>query len=169
MTMNSDGWFADGVKGRHVLMGLIGFFGVMLIANGLFVYFALSTFTGSDSDPYRRGLHYNDTLAAAEHQAEKGWQPSLSYDAAKRHLSLGLTDNQSRPVTGLQIEALVGRPVTDKEDHSLSLIEEASGVYSADIELAPGQWVISAAISDEPSSGTPAYQLKQRLSVGATP
>ena len=167
--MSDRTWFANGFRGRHVLMSLTGFFGVMLIANGLFVYFALSTFTGSDSDPYRRGLHYNDTLAAAERQAEKGWQTSLSYDAAKRRLSLGLTDAKSRPVTGLQIEAVVGRPVTDKEDHALSLKEEASGVYSAEIELPPGQWVISAATPDEPSSGAPAYQLRQRLSVGATP
>jgi nitrogen fixation protein FixH len=167
--MSERQWFANGLRGRHVLMSLIGFFGVMLIANGLFVYFALSTFTGSDSDPYRRGLHYNDTLQAAVRQAEKDWQASLSYDAAKRRLSLGLIDNQSRPVTGLQIEALVGRPVTDKEDRALPLKEEASGIYSADIDLAPGQWVISAATPDEPRSGVPAYQLKQRLSVGATP
>lgn len=157
------------ITGRHVLLGLVGFFGLMLIANGLFVYFALSTFTGSDSDPYRRGLHYNDTVAAAERQAERGWRSSLSYDAGNRRLSLGLTDNQAKPVTGLKINALVGRPVTDKEDHALSLKEEASGVYSADIELRPGQWVVSAATPEEPRSGEPAYQLKQRLSVSATP
>jgi nitrogen fixation protein FixH len=167
--MSEGQWFANGVKGRHVLMSLIGFFGVMLIANGLFVYFALSTFTGSDSDPYRRGLHYNETLAAAERQAEKGWQSSLSYDEGKRRLSLDLTDLQSRPITGLQIGAVVGRPVTDKEDHSLVLKEGASGVYSAEIELPPGQWVVSAATPDEPGSGVPAYQLKQRLNVKATP
>ncbi|HLC07666.1 MAG TPA: FixH family protein [Methyloceanibacter sp.] len=167
--MTEGQWFANGITGRHVLISLVVFFGVMLIANGLFVYFALSTFTGSDSDPYRRGLHYNDTLEAAARQVDRGWQSSLRYDAAKRRLSLGLTDSKSRPVTGLQIEAVVGRPVTDKEDHALSLKEEAHGIYSADIDLAPGQWVISAATPDEPDSGEPAYQLKQRLSVGVTP
>ena len=35
----------------------------------------LATFSGGDtSDPYRKGLHYNETLAAAERQAERGWQ-----------------------------------------------------------------------------------------------
>ena len=33
--MSEGQWLADGLKGRHVLMSLIGFFGVMLIANGL--------------------------------------------------------------------------------------------------------------------------------------
>ncbi len=150
MMMKTDGWFANGITGRHVLVSLVVFFGVMLIANGLFVYFALSTFTGSDSDPYRRGLHYNDTIAAAERQTEKGWQSALSYDAAKRRLLLGLSDGKSRPVTGLQIKAVVGRPVTDKEDRALSLKEEAGGVYAAEIDLPPGQWVISAATPDEP-------------------
>jgi nitrogen fixation protein FixH len=167
--MKTDGWFANGLTGRHVLLSLLAFFGVMLIANGLFVYFALSTFTGSDSDPYRRGLHYNDTLAAAERQTDKGWQSALSYDAAKGRLLLGLTDDKSRPVRGLQIKAVVGRPVTDKEDRTLELQEQASGVYAADIDLPSGQWVISAATPDEPRSGVPAYQFKQRLSVGVTP
>ena len=62
-------WLANGIEGRHVLMGLIAFFGVMLLANGIFVYFAVATFSGGDtSNAYRKGLNYNDTLAAAELQ-----------------------------------------------------------------------------------------------------
>ena len=32
-----------GVKGRHVLLGLVFFFGIMFVANGFLVYYAIST------------------------------------------------------------------------------------------------------------------------------
>ena len=35
--MTARTWFADGVHGRHVLAGLVGFFGVMLLATALYV------------------------------------------------------------------------------------------------------------------------------------
>jgi len=71
--MRRDDSFAKGIEGRHVLMALIGFFGVMFLVNGIFVYFAVATFSGGDtSDPYRKGLHYNETLQAADRQAERG-------------------------------------------------------------------------------------------------
>ena len=73
--MKQKGWLANGSQGRHVLIGLVAFFGVMLLANGIFLYYALETFPGGDtSDPYRKGMHYNDTIAAAARQAEQGWR-----------------------------------------------------------------------------------------------
>ena len=64
-TMSRKRWFAEGLEGRHVLMALIAFFGVMLIANGIFVYFAVLTFSGGDTpESYRKGLNYNETIAA---------------------------------------------------------------------------------------------------------
>ena len=54
--MSERAWLAKGIEGRHVLIGLVAFFGVMLVANGIFVYYALETFAGGDtSDPYRKG------------------------------------------------------------------------------------------------------------------
>ena len=63
--MTARTWFANGIQGRHVLAGLAGFFGLMLLANAVFVYFAVATFSGGDtSKPYQKGLHYNQTIAA---------------------------------------------------------------------------------------------------------
>lgn len=167
--MKTAGSLAKSLEGRHVLLWLIGFFGLMLVANGIFLYCALATFSGGDTDPYRKGLHYNDTLAAAQHQAEQGWSAALSYDAKTGRLSLGLTDKLAQPVRGLRIEAVVSRPATDKEDRTLPLEETAPGVYASEVKLGPGQWVISAATPDEANTGVPTYQLKQRIRVEALP
>ena len=100
--MTEGGWFTRELKGRHVLMVLCGFFGVMFIVNGFFVYFALSTFSGGDtSDPYRKGLHYNEMLAADERQAERGLADGGRPMTPRRTASRELTDKAAEPVSGL--------------------------------------------------------------------
>jgi nitrogen fixation protein FixH len=155
------------IKGRHVLLGLIGFFGLMLVANGLFVYFALSTFAGTDSDPYRRGLRYNETLAAAERQEELGWQGAASYDAKTGELTLGLTNESGVPVAGKKLRVTVSRPVTATDDRSFALTEQESGRYVAHVELEAGQWIIAATTDDETEGTSATFQMKQRLRVEA--
>jgi nitrogen fixation protein FixH len=157
------------LKGRHVLLGLVAFFGVMLIANGIFLYYALATFGGGDtSDPYRKGLHYNDTLAEAAEQDTRGWRIALSYDRGTGQLSLFLRDKAGRALRGLAVASTLGRPATDKEDTALKLIESEPGVYSGRARLADGQWLVTATVEDPAAPGAP-YRLKQRLFISATP
>jgi nitrogen fixation protein FixH len=52
--------------GRTVLFWFLGFFGVCIAVNGIFVYKAVSTFKGVVAeDAYQIGLHYNDILKEA--------------------------------------------------------------------------------------------------------
>ena len=91
--MSDTAWFADGLRGRHVLLGLVAFFGLIFLVNGIFIYYALTTFGGGDtSDPYRKGLNYNETVAEAARDAELGWQAQLTYGTASGRLMLSLTD-----------------------------------------------------------------------------
>jgi len=168
--MTRTGWFAEGLKGRHVLVALVAFFGVMLVANGIFVYFAVATFSGGDtSNAYRKGLDYNDTLAAAERLAARGWQSQIGYDDRAGRLSLSVRDREEVPVTGLNIEAALSRPATAQEDQAVGLTEAEPGVYAADIKLAPGLWVISVAPSEARNASEPVYRLKHRLFVAERP
>jgi nitrogen fixation protein FixH len=157
------------LKGRHVLLALVSFFGVMLIANGIFLYYALATFGGGDtSDPYRKGLHYNDTIAEAAEQDARGWRIELSYDRGGGQLSLLLRDKQGRALRGLAVASTLGRPATDKEDMALKLVEGEPGVYSGRTRLADGQWLVTATVEDPLAPGAP-YRLKQRLFISQTP
>ena len=168
--MRRDGRFAKGIEGRHVLMGLIGFFGVMFLVNGIFVYFAVATFSGGDtSDPYRKGLHYNETLEAQERQAERGWQTEVDYDDKAGRLLLSFLDKTAEPVTGLRVDATLSRPATDREDRAVDLAEVSQGIYAADIELAPGLWVISIASSEGGAAHDNVYRFKRRLFVADKP
>ena len=52
------------LKGWHVLLILMAFFGVMFSVNGVFLYHAITSFPGEDvKKSYVQGLNYNDTLA----------------------------------------------------------------------------------------------------------
>ena len=167
--MKTDGWFANGIEGRHVLMGLIVFFGVMLAANSALVYYAVDTFSGGDRpDPYRSGLRYNETIAAAARQTALGWQSEIAYDGKARRLTLHLLDTAEAPVSGLEFDATVSRPATNREDRAVDFKETSQGVYAADIALAPGIWIVSA-VSRGPTHGAPAYRLKRRLIVADRP
>ncbi|HUU25368.1 MAG TPA: FixH family protein [Methyloceanibacter sp.] len=164
----TQGWFANGIEGRHVLLGLIVFFGVMLAANSALVYYALETFSGGDRpDPYRSGLNYNDTIEAAKRQAALGWQGDIAYDDRQGQLTLSVVDKAESPVTGLKLAATVSRAATDREDQAVEFNEVSPGVYGTDIGLAPGLWVISLASREE--GADPRYRLKRRLFVADRP
>ena len=168
--MRRDRWFANGIEGRHVLLGLVAFFGVMLLANGILVYLAMTTFAGGDtSDPYRKGLHYNEMLAAAERQAERGWQTDLTYDQARGRLTLSVLDKDAQPMAGLHIKAMMSRPATDREDRRIGFRPAGQGLYAADVELDAGLWVISVAANTPDQPGGDPYRIKRRLFVADQP
>ena len=167
--MKSAGWFANGIEGRHVLMGLMVFFGVMLAANSALVYYAIDTFSGGDRpDPYRSGLRYNETIEADKRQAALGWKTDIAYGDAKGRLTLSFLDEAEMPVAGLKLGAKVSRPATDKDDHAVEFEEISGGVYATDVRLTPGLWVISLA-SHTAGGGDPVYRLKRRLFVADRP
>lgn len=159
--------FPERLEGRHILFGLLMFFGVMFAANGVFLYYAVGTFNGFETrDAYRRGLEYNMRIASDAEQSERGWRPSVRYDAAKKSLVLDIRDKARRGVAGLGIRGEIRRPATDRQDREVELTEVAPGRYETPLELEPGQWVFMAQLS-EPGSADISYRLKQRLWVKA--
>lgn len=168
--MSDQLWFPNGINGRHALLGFIAFFGVIFFANGIFLYYALATFGGGDtSDPYRKGLNYNETLAEAARQDAQGWRAALAYDRGAGRLSLSLHDHAGRELAGLHVDATLGRPATDRQDVTVKLKEMLPGVYAAAVQLAPGQWLVSTAAGDPAAPGSAPYRLKQRLLVAQEP
>jgi len=168
--MSDTARFRDGLRGQHVLLGLIVFFGLIFLVNGIFVYYAITTFGGGDSsDPYRKGLHYNDTLAEAARDAERGWQGALSYEAGAGKLTLDLRDRVGDPISGLHVAATVGRPATDREDRSARFHEIEPGSYAAELKLAPGRWIAQLQSEELSRGGSPSFRLKQRIFVPETP
>jgi nitrogen fixation protein FixH len=152
------------LTGRHVLMMFIAFFAVVFAVNFYFLKSALSTHTGIVSvEPYRKGLHYNDRIAAGERQTALGWQDSSELDANGK-IQVTMKDASGAPVAGLKLIGAIIRPSTERFDQPLRFVESEVGRYTADTKgLTSGNWVLalearSSAIEQEPS-----YRSRRRL------
>ena len=132
------------LNGRHVLFALIGFFAVVFAVNGVMIYKAESTFGGLDTaDAYRKGLTYNERVAAAEAQAKLGWRDTLTYVPETRRLRVALTDAAGGAVSGLAVRAQVQRPATTRYDRELVLEQTGPGTYEVDAaDLDAGWWTV---------------------------
>ncbi len=132
------------LKGIHVFLMLAGFFGVLFAVNGVFVYFALTSFSGvSVDDAYKKGLSYNQEISRFEEQRARGWQTGFSVSTLpdKRvAVFLSVTDKAGKLPDNLSATLLITRPARQDQDRTLNL-EMADGKFTADVQLSElGQW-----------------------------
>ena len=152
------------LTGRHVLMWLVGFFGIVLAVNVVFVYLALDSFTGVETEqPYLKGLAYNETLKEADAQQALGWEVSLSRDVlGPRHWRIVATfvGADGHEVTGLDVRLGLRRPASDSYDVTLELLPDGTGRYVSDhVFSLEGQWDLRLVAS---TGGNPIYRQEQR-------
>lgn len=135
------------ITGRHVLAGLIAAFGLVLLANGAFVYLALTSWTGlSTEDPYRRGLAYNETLRTAAAQRALGWHATVEttpLGQRSARVTATFVDRGSRPLADLMVSATLRRPTHEGYDRAVDLPHLGAGRYAAETLLPlDGQWEV---------------------------
>ena len=152
------------LTGRGVLVMLVGFFGVIFAVNIYFLVSALKTYTGVVSqEPYRKGLQYNQRIAADERQSQLGWTVGVDVGAEGR-AKLTFMGADNKPVTALTVTATLGRPANDREDRTLTLTETQPGQYEGSGQaLGAGGWVLNAVASAQISGSEPLYRLRKRL------
>lgn len=144
------------LKGHHVLIWLAGFFGLMFLANGIFVYFAVTTFPGEDvRKSYLTGLDYNTTLDKRAAQAALGWQASaglLSEGVAgtvPARLEVNLLREDESGLETLEVSAELRRTTTSAEDVTAQLQPVGEGRYlSAPLNLCEGLWEVRITARD---------------------
>ena len=152
------------LQGKHVLIACLGFFGVIFAVNGMFLYSALSTYTGVVAqEPYRKGLHYNDRIAAGVEQDQLGWSHEVVLTG--NTLSVLLTNADGKPVSGLRLTGTFGRPSTNRHDIVLRFSEEQPGRYTATLDsIEPGTWLAGFdAIWPYSETREPIYRARKRL------
>lgn len=151
------------LTGRTVLLILLAFFGVVGAVNFYFVSVALKTHTGVVSnEPYRKGLAYNDRIAADEQQHALGWTAEAAMTPAGL-VSIVMADKDGKPVSGLTVTAVVGRPATAAEDRALTLKEASPGRYeTSSTAFAAGSYVVDARAMSADAK-VPLFRLRKRL------
>ncbi len=142
------------ITGKHVLLALLAFFGVIIVANAIFITLAVRSFPGeSEEKPYIQGLNYNKVLADRAEQAALGWRAEVvraerTGDGAI--IGLRLYDAADQPLLRLRIEGVLKRPAYKGEDTAITFNLTSEGVYQASVSpLSPGVWDLSAEAANE--------------------
>lgn len=120
------------MTGRTVLGWIIGFFAVIFLANAVFLWLAISSFSGIEAtSAYKAGQTFASDKAMAEAQAERGWKVSTEIVRAGTGADVRLSarDIAGAPVGGVRFLAVFKRPVDDGHDVTVDLQEREIGVY----------------------------------------
>lgn len=133
------------LTGRHVLIILLAFFGVVFAVNFTMMHYATSTFSGMEDDsPYKNGLAYNTDINAGRKQNERGWKVEASIaevSAGETRIVLSTRDAQDAALAGIEGTIRLERPADRRLDHTAALSHTGDGRYQVTFQdVARGQW-----------------------------
>ena len=125
------------ITGKHVLIGMVAAFGVIVTVNLTMAYQAIGTFPGLETK--------NSYVSSQSFDARRAAQLALGWEAdagiADGVLTVTLTDALGQPVQPETMTALLGRPTVARDDRFEDLVWTGS-TWEADAVLAEGAWVL---------------------------
>lgn len=146
MTTTDDQGRPDGfkIRGWHVLVAMMGFFGIVIAVNAVFLTLAVQSFPGEDvRKSYLQGLTYNQVIDDRRRQADLGWQAAANL--VDNRVLIRVTHNDDTPVSGLQLTGKLRHPANKDLDHELVFNEVRGGVYAALTDgIEAGYWTLTA-------------------------
>lgn len=138
----------DPERGKWIPVAIIAFFVVVAIANVVFLYYAMKTHPGLETeDAYEEGLNYNDELARAEASKELGWQGTLTVGEGGK-LVVSIVDSAGDPIPDLAVSAVAVWPVKEGFDTEIIFAPEGDAYSAAPALPMSGQWEIRLRAED---------------------
>ncbi len=157
---------AETPKRSKIPLFFFAFFGVVLLANSIMIYIALSSWTGLETKNYYiKGVHYNEALKGASEQAERGWSSTVALrdvHGLSGRIVVHLVKPGDVPIVGADFKAEILRPTTTGFDQTIALSETAPGTYEGVVTFPmKGQWDIRQVVHHKDGS----YQAIERIMV----
>lgn len=135
------------IKGWHVLVGFIAFFGIVIAVDVTFAMAAYKTFSGETiHDPYEAGILYNNTLAQRRREAALGWKATIEEE--RDLVVVRVADRTGKTIEGLTITGVLVRPATVKGQRALKFAPDGTGGYRADTSSLDGAWDLHVVARD---------------------
>jgi nitrogen fixation protein FixH len=133
------------LTGRGVLLMLVGFFGVIIATNAIFITAAVRTFRGEDeAKPYLQGIEYNQTLARRAEQRKLGWQASFGdkrLPTGAVLLTIDVAQPNGKAPKGLVLTGELRHPADEHRDRVLRFAEIRPGHFETVLQdVSPGHW-----------------------------
>lgn len=131
------------IKGWHVLLGFVAFFGVVIAVDTGFIIMSVRSFPGQVSvTPYEDGLVYDRKLAQVAAQERLGWRASAAAEPGA--VVVELRDRAGSALTGLAVTGKLERPATEAGRLTLHFQEAGPGHYVARPGGLAGAWDLTA-------------------------
>ena len=132
-------------RSRWIPWVFVGGFLLVVAVNATLIVFAVRSFSGlTTTEPYTRGLRFNEQIREAETYGKLGWRVAARFSpiAARRGtVEVKLAGRDGAPLADAEISAEFSRPVEKGHDFTLTLRSRGGGRYvaEADFPLA-GVW-----------------------------
>ena len=138
-TQNKDQGFV--FTGWHMLAIMIMFFGTIITVNLIMAWNASHSWSGLVvQNTYVASQQFNGKVAEAKAFAASGIEGSLSIEGGR--VTYRVVDAKGEPVIADDVSATFKRPVDEREDFTLALEPAGPGLFVAETEIMPGQWIV---------------------------
>lgn len=124
------------ITGRHVLIGFVGAFTIIIGVNLFLAFSAVKTFPGLETpSSYIANQTFDEDRAAQE---ALGWQIAATIEGDE--LVVRITDVEGQAVRTEELGGILGRPTTVRDDQQLAFVWR-DGAYRAPIGIVEqGNW-----------------------------
>jgi nitrogen fixation protein FixH len=127
-----------------------GMFGIIIAANGIMIFIALSSWTGlTTQNAYEEGVAYNEALREREAQLGLGWDLALDVGtpgARVAEVAVALTGPDGNPLIADQVRVGFVRPTHEGYDSIVTLDGQGDGTYTRTVQLPlAGLWELRIA------------------------
>ena len=127
--------------GWHMLGIMVLFFGTIITVNLIMAWNASRSWSGLVvQNTYVASQQFNGKVAEAKAFAASGIEGALTVEG--RRLVYRVTDARGAPVVADVVTAVFKRPVDEREDFTLALQPAGQGLFTAERDITPGQWVV---------------------------
>lgn len=149
--------------GKHMLLSMIAFFGVIIAVNFTMASLATGSWTGLVvKNSYVASQNFNEELEQANAQRRDGLVSDLSYRG--QTLKFILKDRTGNVLKPKNVSAVIGRPAFEQADRTIELKRFPDNSYRLDTKLDPGIWMIK--ITGETAKSR--YRRDARLYIDST-
>ena len=156
------------LTGRHVMILLGLFFGLMFVANGALIYTALSTLHGAElANSYDASQVYNQRIAEARTQDQLGWVANVTtrQEGEGARVVADFRDRDGAPIAGLDVVARFMHPFDRGADRQAILNSDGGAYEGVATPLHSGRWTL---VIEAKQDGRPKFTSENRITLAET-
>ncbi len=132
--------------GRHMLAIMVAFFGVVISVNLTMAYMASRTWPGLVvPNSYVASQDFEALKKKRAEQVKLGWQVSLAVEESR--LAVNLEGAQGATIADAAVTVKLTRPLSDRDDMTITLKPAGAGRFVSDEVLTGGNWLADVSIS----------------------